>query len=107
MDFNHTQKVLDLMDRLNAFMDEHIYPNEEAYREHFKTTDNLWKSPPLMDELKEEAKKYTVLLGYNYQSSDWYEKSYKILNSNYEKPKIKKDLEKQKSLLKKFKDLFK
>ena len=56
MDFNHTQKVLDLMDRLNAFMDEHIYPNEEAYREHFKTTDNLWKSPPLMDKLKEKAK---------------------------------------------------
>ena len=48
MDFNHTQKVLDLMDRLNTFMDEHIYPNEEAYREHFKTTDNQWKSPPLM-----------------------------------------------------------
>ena len=56
MDFNHTQKVLDLMDRLNAFMDEHIYPNEEAYREHFKTTNNLWKSPPLMDDLKEKAK---------------------------------------------------
>ena len=56
MDFNHTQKVLDLMDRLNAFMDEHIYPNEEAYREHFKTTDNLWKSPTLMDDLKEKAK---------------------------------------------------
>ena len=56
MDFNHTQKVLDLMDRLNAFMDDHIYPNEEAYREHFKTTDNLWKSPPLMDDLKEKAK---------------------------------------------------
>ena len=56
MDFNHTQKVIDLMDRLNAFMDEHIYPNEEAYREHFKATDNLWKSPPLMDDLKEKAK---------------------------------------------------
>ena len=56
MDFNHTQKVLDLMDRLNTFMDEHIHPNEEAYREHFKTTDNQWKSPPLMDELKEKAK---------------------------------------------------
>ena len=56
MDFNHTQKVLDLMDRLNAFMDEHIYPNEAAYREYFKTTDNQWKSPPLMDELKEKAK---------------------------------------------------
>ena len=56
MDFNHTQKVLDLMNRLNAFMDEHIYPNEEAYRDDFKTTDNLWKSPPLMDDLKEKAK---------------------------------------------------
>ncbi|MEC9063741.1 MAG: acyl-CoA dehydrogenase family protein, partial [Pseudomonadota bacterium] len=56
MDFNHTQKVLDLMDRLNTFMDEHIYPNEEAYREYFKTTDNQWKSAPLMDELKEKAK---------------------------------------------------
>ena len=53
-----------------------------------------------------EAKKYTALLGYNYNSSDWYEKSYKILNTNYEKPKIKNDLNKQKSLLKKFKQLF-
>ncbi len=56
--------------------------------------------------LMDEAKKYTALLGYNYQSSDWYERSYKILNTNYEKPQIKKDLNKQKSLLKKFKQLF-
>ncbi|MDC3082659.1 outer membrane protein assembly factor BamD [Candidatus Pelagibacter sp.] len=54
-----------------------------------------------------EAKKYTALLGYNYQSSDWYERSYKILNSNYKKTNIKQDLKKQKSLLKKLKDLFK
>ena len=53
-----------------------------------------------------EAKKYAVLLGYNYQSSEWYERSYKILNSNYKKPEMKKDLKKQKSLLKKIKDLF-
>ena len=56
--------------------------------------------------LIEEAKKYTAILGYNYQSSEWYEISYKILNNDYEKPKIKKDLNKQKSLLKKFKQLF-
>jgi len=56
--------------------------------------------------LIDEAKKYTALLGYNYQSSDWYERSYKILNTNYEKPSIKKDLNNQKSLLKKFKQLF-
>ena len=57
--------------------------------------------------LEEEAKKYSILLGYNYQSSEWYEMSYKILNKDYKKKKLKKDLENQKSLLKKFKDLFK
>tara|TARA_A100000164_G_C21866565_1_gene752855 strand:- start:535 stop:1374 length:840 start_codon:yes stop_codon:yes gene_type:complete len=57
--------------------------------------------------LIDEAKKYTALLGYNYQSSDWYERSYKILNTNYEKSEIKKNIKKEKSLLKKFKDLFK
>ena len=57
--------------------------------------------------LVDEAKKYTALLGYNYQSSDWYERSYIILNSNYKKTKLKKDLKKQESLLKKLKDLFK
>ena len=30
--------------------------------------------------LKDEAQKYAKLLGYNYQSSDWYEKSYKFFN---------------------------
>ncbi len=39
--------------------------------------------------LIDESKKYANLLGYNYQSSEWYEKSYKIFNKNYEKPKIK------------------
>ena len=53
-----------------------------------------------------EAKKYTALLGYNYQSSDWYERSYNILNKNYKNPEIKQDLNNQKSLLKRFKDLF-
>ena len=56
--------------------------------------------------LVDEAKKYSVLLGYNYQSSEWYERSYKILNANYEKAEIKKNLKNQKSLLKKFKELF-
>ena len=56
MDFNHSDKVLDLMEQLNAFMDEHVYPNEEAYTDHFKNTDNKWVSPPLMQELKNKAK---------------------------------------------------
>ena len=56
MDFKHTDKVLDLKEQLNAFMDEHVYPNEEAYTNHFKNTDNKWVSPPLMQELKNKAK---------------------------------------------------
>ena len=56
--------------------------------------------------LENESKKYAIMLGYNYQSSDWYERSYKILNKEYKKIKIENDLNKQKSLLKRFKELF-
>ena len=56
--------------------------------------------------LENESKKYAIMLGYNYQSSDWYERSYKILNKDYKKTEIKKNLKEQKSLLEKFKDLF-
>ena len=44
--------------------------------------------------LEEEAKVAAALLGYNYNSGEWYEKSYKILNTNYKSPIIKKDNEK-------------
>ncbi len=57
--------------------------------------------------LIEESKKYAALLGYNYQSSDWYIESYKVFNKDYEKILKKKKqknkigtLEKIKSLLK-------
>ncbi len=56
--------------------------------------------------LIDESEKYAKLLGYNYQSSKWYEESYKILNTNYQKQtKIKKD--DKETILKKFKKLFK
>ena len=56
-----------------------------------------------------EAEKYAKVLGYNYQSSKWYEKSYSVFNKTYEKNKknrIKKDKKKNTSILKKFKSLF-
>ena len=56
--------------------------------------------------LENESKKYAIMLGYNYQSSDWYEMSYKILNKESKKIEIKNDLNKQKTILKRFKDLF-
>ena len=57
--------------------------------------------------LVDESKKYASLLGYNYQSSEWYEESYKILNKNYVKMAKKGDSKKQQSILQKFKDLLK
>ena len=59
--------------------------------------------------LEEEAKKYANLLGYNYMSSEWYEKSYSIFDKTYEENKINKSIKKDKltnSILKKFKSLF-
>ena len=56
--------------------------------------------------LTEESKKYAKILGYNYLSSEWYKKSYKVFNKNYSielNKTIKKD---KKSVLEKFKKLF-
>ena len=54
--------------------------------------------------LENESQKFASLLGYNYQSSQWYEKSYKIFNKKYKsKLEIKKEKE---GMLKKFKKLF-
>ena len=54
--------------------------------------------------LKDEAKKYAKLLGYNYQSSEWYENSYSLFDKKYKH--IKKNKIKNKSTLKKIKSLF-
>ena len=51
--------------------------------------------------LEEEAKKYATILGYNYNSSEWFSQSYKIFNKNYKLPKIKKVKIKKDNVLKK------
>ena len=58
--------------------------------------------------LIDEADKYTKLLGYNYQSSKWYEQTYMIFDKKYKenRNKIKKDKKKNRSILKKFKSIF-
>ena len=53
--------------------------------------------------LKDEAKKYANLLGYNYQSSEWYENSYIFFDRKYKKKEIKKiKRNKYKEKIKKF-----
>ena len=58
--------------------------------------------------LKDEAKKYAKLLGYNYQSSKWYEKSYSVFDKEYKENVKKRDKQRSKKnkTLKKIKSLF-
>ena len=57
--------------------------------------------------LNVESEKYANILGYNYLSSEWYKKSYKVFNKDYKikSIKIKKKKNKKKSILKKLKSL--
>ena len=54
--------------------------------------------------LEDEAKRAAAILGYNYQSGEWYERSYKVFNQKYKPKKIVK--EKEKGLIRKIKGLF-
>ena len=54
--YEHSKKSQDLAARLQRFMDEHIYPNEEAYAHQLKNAENRFAPLPLMDELKLKAK---------------------------------------------------
>ena len=56
--------------------------------------------------LIDEAKKYASLLGYNYQSSKWYEATYVIFNKEYESPTTKIKKKKGNFIIRKFKSLF-
>ena len=56
--------------------------------------------------LLDESQKYANILGYNYLTSEWYKKSYKVFNKDYSalvKKPIKKD---KRSVIDKFKSLF-
>ena len=50
--------------------------------------------------LQEEAKKYATILGYNYNSSEWFKQSYKVLNKDY-KINFKTSKKKEKNFFKK------
>jgi acyl-CoA dehydrogenase len=59
MDFQHSDKVKSLQKRLNAFMDEYVYPAEavfEAQMDAARESGNRWQPAPVIEELKEKAK---------------------------------------------------
>jgi acyl-CoA dehydrogenase len=56
MDFELSDRAKELRERLLAFMDEHIYPNESVYHEQLIESGNPHGHPPIMEELKERAR---------------------------------------------------
>jgi acyl-CoA dehydrogenase len=54
--YQNSEKSQQLLDRLNDFFEEHIYPNEENYARQLDAAENRFASLPLMDELKAKAK---------------------------------------------------
>ncbi len=84
---NRFKNVVDKYDE-TSFIDEALHRLVEL---HYKLG------------LLEESQKYASLLGYNYQSSEWYSKSYKLFNEDYKtKFEIKKEKE---GIFQKFKKL--
>ncbi|MBM6617550.1 acyl-CoA dehydrogenase family protein [Bacillus suaedaesalsae] len=58
MDFSYSDKVKMLQEKLTSFMEEHVYPNERLFEEQLNGQENRWAQvPPIMEELKEKAKK--------------------------------------------------
>jgi acyl-CoA dehydrogenase len=55
MEFEYSQKTKDLMARLNAFMDQHIYPNEKKFHEEVAEGDR-WQPTKIIEEMKAKAK---------------------------------------------------
>ncbi len=55
MNFNYSAKTQELQKRLRSFMDEHIYPNENAYTQEINSGDR-WQPLALVEELKAKAK---------------------------------------------------
>ena len=55
MDFSHSDKTEALIARLEAFMDEHIYPNEQRFMDEVAEGDR-WQPTRLIEELKPKAR---------------------------------------------------
>ena len=89
-----TQKWIAAINRLKTIVEiysETIFIEEALHR----LTEIYYKIG-----LVEEAEATVALLGYNYNSGEWYERSYKILNKNYQIQKKKKIKKKDDGLIK-------
>jgi len=82
-----TQKWIPALNRLKIIVDKYdttVFVEEALHR----LVEIYYKLG-----LIEEARQAATILGYNYQSGQWYKKSYKVFNKKYKTKKIKKDKE--------------
>jgi acyl-CoA dehydrogenase len=56
MDFQPSQRCSEFVERLSAFMDEHVYPAEAVYERQMKESGNPHHQPAVMEELKVKAR---------------------------------------------------
>jgi acyl-CoA dehydrogenase len=56
MDFAYSDKTNQLLNRVKAFMDEYVYPNEAELQAQLGEGESRWRIPPLLEELKDKAK---------------------------------------------------
>ena len=56
MNFTYSPKVSALQKQISAFMKEVIYPNEQNYVDQLKASADRWQSPPIMEEMKAQAR---------------------------------------------------
>jgi len=57
MDFEYSDKTKDLIARVRAFMDKHVYPNVERFDRELNEGGDRWKVVPILEELKPLARK--------------------------------------------------
>ncbi|MGJ9457836.1 acyl-CoA dehydrogenase family protein [Oceanobacillus sp. CF4.6] len=57
MDFNYSEKTKELQAKLTGFMDEYVYEAEIIYEQQLNEGESRWNIPPIIDELKEKARK--------------------------------------------------
>lgn len=56
MNFDYSTKTRELQNKLQAFMDAHIYPNEKRYHEEINSGGDRWQPLALIEDLKEKAR---------------------------------------------------
>jgi len=55
VDFEYNTKTMEHVERLETFMEAHVYPAERQHHDFIENPDNLWQQPPVVEELKAKA----------------------------------------------------